>query len=82
MCWKVGQRVAATQTLVEGDRESLLEAVPGEPGWVHCRAGDEGWVVSVDRYADGAVFPTVRFDHSGTATLCDSEVELRSASLN
>ncbi|MCB9682208.1 MAG: hypothetical protein H6733_12145 [Alphaproteobacteria bacterium] len=61
----VGMRVRAMTRIVEDDLPPADGVAPGEPGWLHCEAGDAGTVEAVD---DGD--PTVRFDVSGTATMC------------
>ena len=73
MLVEVGERVVACKQLIEGDVPANPDAAPCEDGWVHCEPGDEGVVLSVDDYSDGARLPTVRFERTGTATLCFPE---------
>lgn len=75
--WEKGQRVRAVRAIVEQDVPIDPMVSPGEPGWVHALVGDTGTVIYVARYHDGAILPTIRFDLTGTATMClPEEVEL------
>jgi len=75
--WEEGQRVRAVCAIVEQDVPIDPLASPGESGWVHALAGDTGTVVYVGHYHDGAILPTIRFDLTGTASMClPEEVEL------
>lgn len=65
--YQVGDRVLATGTLSE--EGFYIEREP----WDHAKEGDAGEVVSVD----GEGWPVVRFDRTGTATLCDPLLDIR-----
>lgn len=64
--YQVGDRVVATGTLSE-------EGFKGPGAWEHAREGDVGEVGFVD--TEG--WPVVRFDRTGTATLCDPVLDVR-----
>ena len=64
--YRVGDRVQANGTLSEVGFHG-----PGEHE--HAAAGDTGRVLFVDT----AGWPSVRFDRTGTATLCDPLVDIR-----
>jgi hypothetical protein len=64
---RVNDRVVAVRTLEEsGFTTGGVH--------VHAMAGDEG---TVEHLEDG--LPTVRFDRTGTATLCDPESDIAAA---
>lgn len=67
----LGMRVIAHATIIEEDADENPAADRCEAGWVHAREGSRGTV----EYVDELGYPTVRFDNTGTATLCfDHEV--------
>jgi len=68
--WREGQLVTARCRIVEDDVEPDADAGPCEPGWVHSEPGDLGRVIDAEVFDDGACLPTVRFERTGTATLC------------
>jgi hypothetical protein len=69
------QRVVARVMITEDDAEPDSSAGPCESGWTHCVDGDTGTVVYVD--ATQEHLPTVRWDRTGTATICGlHEIEL------
>ena len=75
MSLKVGDRVRARiRVLEEGPNSSYdPNAKSCTPGWLHAEPGELGTVVHAD---PPQVWPTVRFDRTGTATcVIDEEVE-------
>lgn len=63
----VGMRVRALGDIVDGiDGTPDPTAGPAEPGWTFAVHGDLGTVEYVNGYGD----PTVRFDRTGTASIC------------
>ena len=74
---KVGSRVRALVRLTEEDVDPDPSADECEPGWLHAEPGDCGEVLDVrnisavgDDDGEPEVGITVRFDKSGTATMC------------
>lgn len=65
--YQVGDTVVAVGRLAEEDFRE-----PGET-WEHAREGDGGTVVAVDC----AGWPIVRFQRTGTVTLCDPVLDVR-----
>lgn len=64
--YKVGDKVVAVGDVLE-------EGFNGPGVWAHARKNDAGEVVEVD----AAGWPTVLFERTGTATLCDPLTEIR-----
>jgi hypothetical protein len=65
--YRVDDRVQAVGTLSEDGFHREGET------WEHAVAGDAGSVVFVDEDGD----PVVRFDRTGTATVCDALLDIR-----
>lgn len=66
--YKVGDKVVAVGDVLE-------EGFNGPGVWAHAAEGDMGEV----GFVDGAGWPVVRFERTGTATLCDPVVDIRPA---
>jgi hypothetical protein len=72
--FKVGQKVQAMGTITEngGPADEAAEFPAG--GYIHARVGDMGVVLHLNDEG----LPTVRFEHTGTATIVGtSEVKLK-----